>query len=138
MSQSILNKTTGVPEQQAKSDDFTRLTEEDVRYLNSPPKQPDPCTWCGGRLFHAQLCVTKSDAFQPRLRFGKHKNQPVREVAPEYLRWALNTGCQMSLSALGAAIEVVRSSGMAKLAEIASWEERLRAKELRTEGESER
>ncbi|QEG35904.1 hypothetical protein [Bythopirellula goksoeyrii] len=137
MNQSRSNNISNEPEQQAEADDFNQLTEEDVRYLNERPPQPDPCTWCGGRLVHAQLCVTKSDAFQPRLQFGKHKNRPVREVKPKYLRWALNTGCQMSLLALGAAIEVVRSSGLAKPAEIATWEERLRAKELVPEGETE-
>lgn len=117
----------------AETDYFSKLSAEDLAYLTGPRRYPDACVWCGGRLIHADLCVTKSDEFQPRLGFGTHGTKPVRDVPPEYLMWALNTGCSMPAAAMGAAIETVKSAGIAKPTDIIKWEDNLRTLEEKAE-----
>lgn len=116
----------------AERDYFAELSDEDLKHLTGPRNYPEPCVWCGGRLTHAELCVTKTDAFLPKLGFGKkYKKTPVRDVPPDYLRWALNTECNMPTVAMRAAIEFLRDSDHSWPEEIKRWEARLEKIEKR-------
>ncbi len=61
------------------------ISDEDRAYLCGPRKWPEPCAWCGGRMFHSPLCVELS--WEPKMRFGKHKGKRISQVPMSYLKW---------------------------------------------------
>ena len=82
-----MSKPPATPQQKPQNNEsqehdyfFSEISPTDRRYLDEPRQQVDPCVWCGGRLLHADLCVTNSDEFQPKLGFGEHKTKSVRDV----------------------------------------------------------
>ncbi|MEM6484382.1 MAG: hypothetical protein AAF662_05295 [Pseudomonadota bacterium] len=106
------------------------ISQEDYEYLTQPRKYPEPCDWCGGRLIHAELCVSRTKDFLPKIQFGKkHRGKPVRDVPSDYLTWALNRKRLLTIDATRAALEKVRSENAATPKELERWERQLRERE---------
>jgi hypothetical protein len=76
----------------ANEANWCNATDADVDYLTGPRQQPEPCTWCGGRLHHSEACEALQQSWIPAFPFGRHKGKRVDEVPWDYLRWAWDNG----------------------------------------------
>ena len=70
---------------------WSQISEANRRYLLGPRNWPDPCVWCGGRLCHSEMCNVLHEHWAPRLEFGKHKGQRIKDVPTDYLQWLIKT-----------------------------------------------
>jgi hypothetical protein len=70
---------------------WRQIEPAERQYLLRARHWPEACPWCGGRLCHSEMCNELHEHWAPRLEFGKHKGQRIKDVPTDYLQWLIKT-----------------------------------------------